>query len=334
MRSFAVPAVAAGLISLARAKAADFVQDSSAVSFDTGNYLITNVKTGKNLYMDRTDAVGMYSGSSTAGINLEMATISGTTGAILKGTTSDTLKCMAAQWNFADTGASRDEYAVPYACQVGSSGSGNTDKDSNKEIWIFNEVTCSGDASSSDDSSSASSSTENLAVKVKQNVAVTSTSSTEQAAAAATTTEAPSTDDSATTSAWAPTTTQSVDKQDQSTWVCQHPGWWLYAHQGYVTEAGHVECADDLADYKNTLSSRRMVRRSDRHAQIARRSAERAALEKRSTCYTITAVNHLGDMARLGLSGTSTTGYASMAAMELAVYDATDANQQWTVTSA
>ena len=59
--------------------------------------------------------------------------------------------------------------------------------------------------------------------------------------------------------------------------------WWLYAHSGYVTEGGHVECKDDLAAYKATL--RRMTRRSraDRHAEIARRSNTKRA----SKCYTM-----------------------------------------------
>lgn len=60
--------------------------------------------------------------------------------------------------------------------------------------------------------------------------------------------------------------------------------WWLYAHQGYITEAGHIECKDDLAAYEATLS-RKMVRRTRaaRHAKLARRSIA----PRSSKCYTM-----------------------------------------------
>lgn len=330
MRSFALLPLAAALATCANAGALDFISElvsivESTVTFSTANYVITNVGTGKNLYFARDGTVGTYTGDSTVGVNLEKVTYSdvsgkSVTGMVVSGTTSDTLKCLAAQWNFKTP--ARDEYAVPYECQLGSNGNGQNNQDTNKGLWVFNEVTCSG---STDDSSS----TVDVGVQLNAKVASSSSSDDSSDDSSATTTAEPtatSTDDSE----WAPSTTQSVDKQDQSTWVCQHPGWWLYAHQGYVTEGGHVECADDLAAYKATLS--RMTRRSraDLHSEIARRSVAKRS----SKCYTIHPLNHLADMKTLALTGNSDTGFASTPALNLAYADDTDPVQQWTVSSA
>ncbi|KAL8292802.1 hypothetical protein RQP46_001414 [Phenoliferia psychrophenolica] len=336
----------AGLLSNAGIPAnLDFVSEftaivSNTITFATGNYLVSNVATGHNLYFDRVGTVGLYTGPSTAGVNLESVTykdVTGTsvTGMVVSGTTSQTMKCLAAQWNFDYKLAkrARDEYAVPYECQLGANGNGMNNVDTNKGLWVFNDVDCpSGSGLEIDvnfavnDKAAKNAASADSVDFTSANKAAATTALKQ--AAVATPTAAPattSTDDAA----WVPKTTQSVNVHDQKTWVCQHPGWWLFAHSGYVTEGGHVECADDLAAYKAT--QRKMLRRSraDRHSVIAKRT-----FVKRDTkCYTIHPVNHLSDMKTLALTGNSDTGFASTPALNLAYSDDSAPIQIWQVTS-
>ncbi|KAL8287533.1 hypothetical protein RQP46_003391 [Phenoliferia psychrophenolica] len=325
MRSFIV---VAALLALARGSDLDFTAEDASVSdWSTGSYLIQNVETGKNIYFDRTDQVGAYVGSSQAGMILQKVSYEDTnyghvSGYILEGTTSDTQKCLAAQWNFDTTyklgKRARDQYAVGYECQLGSDGNGNIDSDTSKEVWIINEVTCAGSSSSSDASTSNN---------YQEDFAVVKASSDEA------TTTAAATDDSASSVNWATwkaEATQSVDRNDPSTWVCQHPGPWLYAHSEYVSY--HPECKDDLASYRATLSRMSRRSRAGRHADLARRSAS-APAKRSASCYTIHPLNHLKDMETLALSGVATTGFGGAAAINIAIADDTSASQQWTISA-
>ena len=72
-------------------------QKHSASPGGDGNYLIRNVATGEYLYFERDGIVGAYLGDVQTGLNLETATYNGVTGVIIKGTTIQTTKCLAAQ---------------------------------------------------------------------------------------------------------------------------------------------------------------------------------------------------------------------------------------------
>ena len=113
--------------------------------------------------------------------------------------------------------------------------------------------------------------------------------------------------DSSSSSSDAPDPKPNVDKNDQTTWVCQHDGYasfsppgcprisadsarlltrsvtpcskWLARHeQDYIVTLGHVECIDDLKAYKASLN-RKMAKRSREqlHAAVARRTLQERA---------------------------------------------------------
>ena len=80
-----------------------YPRKENTVTFDTDTYLVTNVGSGENIYFERDGTVGTKIGSSTVGVNLEAVTyadVSGesVTGMVISGTTSATLKCLAAQY--------------------------------------------------------------------------------------------------------------------------------------------------------------------------------------------------------------------------------------------
>ena len=75
---------------------------ADTVSFATGNYIVSNVGTGNNLYFERIDTVGVHLGTSTVGVNLEPVTYNDVTGTsvsgiVVSGNTIATTKCLAAQ---------------------------------------------------------------------------------------------------------------------------------------------------------------------------------------------------------------------------------------------
>ncbi|KAL8280332.1 hypothetical protein RQP46_007249 [Phenoliferia psychrophenolica] len=135
MRSFIVTLAALVAICTAAPGNLDYSHQDASYGPETGNYLIRNVATGAYLYFARDGVVGAYLGDVKSGINIETATYEGVTGVILKGTTTDTLKCLAAQWNFkynklAKLGSSGD----------GTYGSDSSGNDSDKEFWLLNAV--------------------------------------------------------------------------------------------------------------------------------------------------------------------------------------------------
>lgn len=86
---------------------------------------------------------------------------------------------------------------------------------------MVNEADCPGSSSSgSGISVGVELNAKNEAVKASSSSANVDFSSSDDAAA--TTTAAPTA--TSADAAWSPSTTQSVDVHDQSTWVCQHPG--------------------------------------------------------------------------------------------------------------
>lgn len=73
------------------------MHQSAAVSPTTGVYLIKNVASGEYLYLARDGQVGAYLGSTQTGVHIQTTKYSGVTGVIMKGTSSETLKCLASQ---------------------------------------------------------------------------------------------------------------------------------------------------------------------------------------------------------------------------------------------
>ena len=132
----------------------------------------------------------------------------------------------------------RDEYAVPYECQLGANGDGVNNVDTNKSLWVFNEADCpASDAPGLDinvnfaakDVVKDTTTAAKVAFTSANSASATSTDdSSDTTTAKATPTAAPTT--SSDTAAWVAQTTQSVNVYDQATWVCQHPGFVLLLH--------------------------------------------------------------------------------------------------------
>lgn len=124
--------------------------------------------------------------------------------------------------------------------------------------------------------------------------------------------------------------TQSVDPRDRSTWVCRHEGKWLNRHPKYVTEAGHVECKDELEAYRASLK-----RRS--HSSMARKYKRSSSLlQKRATSgrFCIIAEDHLKDMTTRAVGSSTVATYGGYTSQALVDWDASDINQQWDITPA
>lgn len=134
-----------------------------------------------------------------------------------------------------------------------------------------------------------------------------------------------------------------VDPNDRKTWLCRHPGWWLAAcvspppflpavkrlsfslltlpslvsrsHPDYITQAGHVECASDLAAYRAAQSSSRMVKR---HRDLA---ASVLLKRDQQQAYHIIAVDHLQDMATRAVAADEVDTFGGYTSTRLALWD-------------
>ncbi|KAL8276195.1 hypothetical protein RQP46_011407 [Phenoliferia psychrophenolica] len=301
----------AALFSVSRALSLDFSAQltaitAAAVSPTTGTYLIKNVGTGEYLYLARDGQVGAYLGSAKTGIHIQTMVNAGITGVILKGTSSETLKCLASQWNF-ETGGARNQFAVPYECQIGSDGVGtygddSSGNDSNKEFWVINAV-------KSVLSLSASATIGNTTLTgglslgfdgLKSNIKVSDSSDDDD-------------DDNPKTSK------KTIKKASKKTKA--------KAAAKKAKAANSSKAANSTQSTKSKSSSRAV-----HHADVARSMIEQRA-SKEPTYYTIHPVNHLGDMATLALAGTSATGFGDMPALELSLVDSTDKKQWWSMVS-
>ncbi|GAA5820398.1 hypothetical protein JCM3770_002428 [Rhodotorula araucariae] len=206
----------------------------------SGQYKIQNVATGKYLYFERPDdTTNLITGNDDSRtVELGQDSAYGQSGRKYD-TWSGTFirgleKCMSAQW-----GDGIDHAAVSYACKVGGSTDGTDTLEVAKQFWKF--VPCGSSSEADDDH-------DDDKVSVQFNA---DESSGSHAASNAQFTKASDDDSgSATATTKAPAATQSVDSKDRSTWVCRHPGWWLARHPDYITEAGHIECKDELAAYR------------------------------------------------------------------------------------
>ncbi|KAL8293108.1 hypothetical protein RQP46_000802 [Phenoliferia psychrophenolica] len=249
----------------------------ASVAPRTGEYFVRNVGTGQYLYFARDGQVGAYLGKHPVPVDIESQDFLGVTGVIIKGTTDETLKCLSAQWNFDYKLAkrARNEFAVPYECQIGSDGQGTYDddpngNDSNKQFWLLNPV---------EDPLAFISANKDTGITVNLNVGgVTNTKKTTSHAVAFSKPEeaAPSNDDdkssestspakvAAPTVAAAPVavaapvaavTKQKVDPKNQYTWDCQHDGKWIGEHYNdYIVKLGHVECIAVYKAYEASLA--------------------------------------------------------------------------------
>ena len=288
-------------------------------------------------------------------------------------------KCVSAQW---DDALGVDHAAVSYACKVGGSSDGTDSLEVAKQFWKLVPCGSSSSSSSSDDTADDVADTDN---SVQFNAASYSSSSKAAVDADFSSSSASSDDDSApTTTSSASASTQSVDKHDRSTWVCRHDGKWcvvgslllspcpsrpralltlapsharrLARHYRYVTEAGHIECKDELEAYWAS-QKRRMARRS--------RLAHGKAVEKRDdSTYCIIAVDHLtgasllalfshrrrpltptdrplvslprppADMATRALTPDQISTFGGYSSLKLANWDENDSSQHWRIISA
>lgn len=292
---------------------------SLAATHYSGEYKVQNVATGEYLHFSRpddtTNLVASYDDSQTVTLGHDSAYgQSGKNWDTWSGTYIRGLeKCMSAQW---DDQLGVDHAAVSYACKVGGSSDGSDSLEVAKQFWKL--VPCGSDGSDDNDDDSSA---------VQFNAASSSGSAK---AANAKFVQASSSDDdsSASSTSSASASTQSVDPKDRSTWVCRHEGKWLARHYRYVTEAGHIECKDELEAYRASQQSRRMARRS--------RLAHAAALKKRasSSTYCIIAVDHLTDMTTRALTPDHIATFGGYSSLKLAEWDENDSSQHWRITSA
>ncbi|GAA5934729.1 hypothetical protein JCM1841_006213 [Sporobolomyces salmonicolor] len=368
MRTFTTAFSIAALASVARSggiidnaiEAAKIAASASTLS-GAGNYVFTNVATGQILSFTRNgDTTDFYPQDDGESLALQFAG----NAARLSGGNN---KCASAQWSYEFEGGV-DYAAVSYACAVGSGLLTGTDTlEKTKQWWYIvpagsaSSSTSSSDASSSSSaapsaSASASSSTGATFNEAKFNALAQSkaaktpsvSSSSSSAASAASTPSSSSSSSDAlslneqlaedgyyTTSSSSinvhDVDTSGVSSYNRSTWICRHPGWWLAAHQSYVTKAGHVECADDLKAYlaANPTSSRMTKRSRPSHHEMAQKLAK-----KGQQTYWIIAVDHILDMATRAIGSESLSTYGGYTSTTLSLWNQNDNSQLWTVTPA
>ncbi|GAA6063520.1 hypothetical protein JCM10212_004733 [Sporobolomyces blumeae] len=320
---------------------------TSAVELD-GDYYIQNAKTGKYLYFDRPgDTTNLITGNDKTPVTLGQDSQYGQSGVKWQtwaGTYITGLsKCASSQWGESSAGG-QNIAAVSYACKVGGSKDGTDSLEVAKQFWKM--IPCG--SSSDDDSSASSTKTFNLNANVKLAAASSSSSSSSGSSSSSSSdssSKSSSSDDnnsnnyvaSSTSSKWTPQSTQTVDKSDRTTWICRHPGWWLDRHPAYVTEAGHVECKDDLEAYRASLKKRSSVVEDGfaSHARMHRKN-KRALIEKRASSnrVCIVAVDHSLDMATRAITPSVIDTFGGYKSVALADYDESDESQHWIVTAA
>ncbi|GAA5907101.1 hypothetical protein JCM8208_004513 [Rhodotorula glutinis] len=304
---------------------------SLAATHYEGQYKIQNVATGDYLQFDRPgDTTNLITSSSPNTVTLGHDSAYGQSGVKWDTWTGTYItgmsKCVSAQW---DDQQGVDGAAVSYACKVGGSSDGSDSLEVAKQFWKLVPCGSSSSSSSSDDSSDVA----DTDSSVQFNAAKSSSSNKMAAVADFSAASDDSGDDSApTTTSSAPASTQSVDKHDRTTWVCRHDGKWLARHYRYVTEAGHVECKDELEAYWAS-QKRRMARRSrvaHGHAvdAVARRD------KRDESTYCIIAVDHLTDMTTRALTPDHISTFGGYSSLKLADWNENDSSQHWRIISA
>jgi len=202
----------------------------------------------------------------------------------------------------------------------GNSGSDddNNDESSSSSSKVANiklnaQVKLAAKPSSSSSNSDDSSSNDNN----NNNNFVASASSEESAPAPSATQQQEQEDDGV----WKPKQTQDVIKSDRSTWVCQHPGWWLDRHPRYITHANHPECQDDLDMYRASLKKRDGFRSHERMHKKNKRSL--TSVEKRASSQRvcIVAVDHSLDMTTKAISNNVIDTFGGYKSVALADFD-------------
>ncbi|BGP03039.1 secreted protein [Rhodotorula toruloides] len=348
MKTVASALSVAALVAVARAggsidnsaQAAQVASQASTLN-GAGNYVLTNVKTGKQLAFSRQgDTTDFYPGDGGDPVAIQF---SGSMARISGGNN----KCASAQWS-ADYEGGVDYAAVSYACAVGDGQKTGTDTlEKTKQWWYLVPAGSSGDSSSSSSSSSSPPAPTDNSNSDVVFAASSSSGTTRRIAAAkvASPSPAPSSSSSSVSAEqaeynklgyWTSSSStidakvadvSGVDKNDRKTWLCRHPGWWLADHPDYVTKAGHVECASDLAAYRASQSSSRMVKR---HRDLAA-----SILSKRGgQAYNIIAVDHLKDMATRAVAADQVDTFGGYTSTRLELWDQNDDGQRWVITQA
>ncbi|GAA5950587.1 hypothetical protein JCM3765_000541 [Sporobolomyces pararoseus] len=352
-----VAIVKAGGIIDNTAEAARLLAQASGLNGE-GNYVITNVQTGQQLTFSReAGTTNFYPQSGGDPVAIQFA---GNAARISGGNN----KCASAQWSY-DFEGGVDYAAVSYACAVGQGLLTGTDTlEKTKQWWYFVPAgNTGGDSSASSGDNKQAVSADKLnalkgakAAKVaSQQVEDTPAPSSSSEAAPAPSSEAPtpaSTPAAASSSSSGElsldeqkakygyyTTSASsisikdvdvsgVNKQDKSTWVCRHPGWWLARHSRYVDN--HPECKSDLAAYlkDHPESARRLAKRASHH-DMAKKLAK-----KGQQTYYIIAVDHILDMSTRAIAGSSLNTFGGYTSTTLSLWNQGDDSQLWTVTSA
>lgn len=328
---------------------------TQAIELD-GDYYVQNAKTGKYLYFDRPgDTTNFVTGDDKQPVTLGSDSQYGQSGVKWQtwaGTFITGLsKCASSQWGH-DEGY--NIAAVSYACNVGGKREGTDTLEVAKQFWKMVPCGNSGsDDDNNDDSSSSSSKVANIKLNAQVKLAakpsssssnsddsssndnnnnnfVASASSEESAPAPSATQQQEQEDDGV----WKPKQTQDVVKSDRSTWVCQHPGWWLDRHPRYITHANHPECQDDLDMYRASLKKRDGFRSHERMHKKNKRSL--TSVEKRASSQRvcIVAVDHSLDMTTKAISNNVIDTFGGYKSVALADFDDSDEAQHWIITSA
>ncbi|BGP27231.1 secreted protein [Rhodotorula toruloides] len=354
MKSIASALSVAALVAVARAGGsidnsaqADQVASQASTLNGAGNYVLTNVQTGKQLAFTRQgDTTDFYPGDGRGPVAIQF---SGSMARISGGNN----KCASAQWS-ADYEGGVDYAAVSYACAVGDGPKTGTDTlEKTKQWWYLVPAGSSGDSSSTSGSSSSSSPAPSSNSNSDVVFAASSSGTSRRVAAAKVASPSPASSSPASSSSsangvsaaqaeynklgyWTSSSStidvsaadvSGVDKNDRKTWLCRHPGWWLADHPDYITKAGHVECASDLAAYRAAQSSSRMVKR---HRDLAA-----SLLSKRGgQAYYIIAVDHLKDMATRAVAADQVGTYGGYTSTRLALWNQNDDGQRWIITQA
>ncbi|KAM0790976.1 hypothetical protein ACM66B_004278 [Microbotryomycetes sp. NB124-2] len=326
----------------------------AAVEFDSGNYVVQNVATGEYLRFSRPgDTTNVHGHSDYGTIHLEQGGEHGVSGRKTghwSGTIfSDMGKCGSAQWGLPGL----DIAFVSYACGTGSNGDLGTDTlEVAKQFWRV--VPCGNQGQDDDEEDDSrpnvklnvvkgGSKDKNDGVEFSgKNNNDDNTKSDEQEQKPKPTPAPKPNKGNGKYGDWVPQTTKSVNPYDRTTWVCRHPGYWLHRHPAYVTEAGHVECKDDLEDYRASLKSKRsnlshssMARRMRRKRNnLAVSSGPAKSLSKRAPSagrYCIIAEDHLTDMRTRAVGSKRISTFGGYTSQELVHWNENDPAQQWDI---
>ncbi|POY74758.1 hypothetical protein BMF94_2234 [Rhodotorula taiwanensis] len=319
-----------------------------------GNYVLTNVATGQTLSFSRSGVTNFFPQAGNDPVSIQF---NGNQARISGGNN----KCASAQWD-ANYEGGVDYAAVAYACAVGSGPlTGTATLERTKQWWYLvptgdsaapaaTPATASSPepkAETTTEAAQAASATPETQAYQFNNADVQAKAAVAPAASSSDAAPAPSSnskqatrnpagywDSSASTISLDGIDTSKVNRQDRSTWICRHPGWWLANHPNYVYTAGHVECASDLKAYLASQQGQsRMGKRSHlvtpSHQELAKKLAKRG-----SQSYYIIAVDHIHDMATRAIGSGSLSTFGGYTSTRLDLWNKGNSGQMWTISSA